>query len=268
MLLFSLEQFNYLARPLWRSAKFKRGFFKTRRFTNHELFLTIKNKVAGQKCYIFGAFAPPDENLLNLLLLGHTLKKESARKVTALVPYLGYGRQDKNEKNKSWGLAWMGNLLAVSGIDKIITVDIHNPQSAHLLKKPIVSLKSNGLFAAALNQDKIKFDSILAPDEGARERCQWLKQALKTTAPLAFCKKTRGPGGVSVSGIVGQWRGSRVLIHDDILDTGGTLIAACQAARNAGAKEIVIAVTHGLFTGAKWLQLWRLGVKKIYTTKR
>lgn len=266
MLLFSLKQFNYLARPLSRSAKFARGQFKARRFPNGELILTIKNKVAGRDCYLLGTFAPPDENLLDLLLLGHTLKKEGARKVTALVPYLGYGRQDKNEKNKSLGLAWMGNLLTASGVDKIITVDLHNPQSIPLLKIPVVSLKSNELFAAALNQDKIKFDSILAPDEGARGRCEQLKQALKTTAPLAFCKKTRGPGGVSVSGIVGQWRGPRVLIHDDILDTGGTLIAACQAARQAGAKEIVIAVTHGLFTGEKWRQLWRLGVKKIYTT--
>jgi ribose-phosphate pyrophosphokinase len=164
------------------------------------------------------------------------------------------------------GLAWVGRLLTASGADKIITIDLHNTKSAPLLKLPIISLKSNELFASTLNEDKIKFDSILAPDEGARERCEELSQALNFSKPIAYCKKTRGIKGVLTSGITGKLGGPRVLIHDDILDTGETLIAACQAARLIGTKEITIAVTHGLFTGAKWRQLWRLGVKKIYTT--
>ncbi len=266
MLLFSLEKFNYLARPLLRSAEFEQGYFQARRFANNELFLIIKNKAANQKCFMLGTFAPPDENLLTLLLLGHTLKKEGAREVVALVPYLGYGRQDKAEEKESLGLAWIGNLLAASGIDKIITVDLHNPQSVPLLKAPVVSLKSNALFAAELNKDNVKFDSILAPDEGARERCEQLKQALNFFQPIAYCQKTRNAKGVMISGIIGKLRGPRVLIHDDILDTGGTLIAACQAARQAGAKEITIAVTHGLFTGAKWRRLWQLGVRRIYVS--
>jgi ribose-phosphate pyrophosphokinase len=266
MLLFSLEKFNYLAHPLLRSAKFRLGYFSAQRFSNNELFLTIKNKVAKQKCYILGTFARPDENLLSLLLLSHTLKKEGASEVVALVPYLGYARQDKAEEKESLGLAWMGGLLAASGIDEIITVDLHNPKSIPMLKSPVVSLKSNELFAAALSHDKIKFDSILAPDEGARQRCEELGRTLNFSQPIVYCQKTRGPRGVSVSDIAGQLRGPRILIHDDILDTGGTLIAACRTARRVGAKEITIAVTHGLFTGTKWRQLWRLGVKKIYTT--
>ncbi|MBI2038099.1 MAG: ribose-phosphate pyrophosphokinase [Candidatus Magasanikbacteria bacterium] len=266
MLLFSLEKFNYLARPLLRAPKLEIGIFKMRRFSNNELFLTVKNKVDGQKCYALGTFAPPDENLLKLLLLSHTLKKEGAREVIAVVPYLGYGRQDKADEMESLGLAWMGNLLAASGIDKIITVDLHNPRSVPLLKTPVIFLKSNVLFASAILKDKIKFDSILAPDEGALERCGELGKALNFTDQIVYCRKTRGPEGVSVSGIIGKLRGPRILIHDDILDTGGTLIAACQAARRAGAEEIIIAVTHGVFTGAKWNQLWKLGVRKIYTT--
>lgn len=266
MFLFSLEKFNYLARPLKRAAKLKAGIFWTRRFANNELFITIKNKIAGQNCYLLGTFAPPDENLLSLLLLSHTLKKEKARQVTALVPYLGYGRQDKDEKNKSLGLAWLGNLLSASGLNKIITVDIHNPRRLALLKVPVISLSSAGIFAAALKKDKVKFDCILAPDHGALARCQLLKKTLKSGTPVIFCQKTRLPDGVYVSGIKGNFKGPRVLIHDDILDTGGTLVAACKAARRAGAKEIIIAVTHGLFTGTKWKQLWRLGIKQIYTT--
>jgi len=266
MLVFSLEKFNYLARPLLKFLKLEAGKFTMRRFSNGELFLKIKNNAADQECYVFGTFAPPDDNLLTLLLLAHTLNKESAREVIALVPYMGYGRQDKAEKNESFGLALIGELLAASKINKIITVDLHNTKSIPLLKLPVISLKSNILFASALNKDKIKFNSILAPDEGARERCEELSRALNFLQPIAYCKKTRGSSGISVSHIVGQLHGPRVLIHDDILDTGGTLIAACRAARRAGATEIIIAVTHGIFTGTKWRQLWRLGVKIIYTT--
>lgn len=266
MLLFSLKKFNYLARRLPLSAKLKQKNFDARRFSNGEWILTLKNNAAGQNCLILGTFAPPDENLLNMLLLGHTLKKNRARAVTAIVPYLGYGRQDKAEKNESLGLAWVGDFLTASGIDKIITVDLHNTASAPLLKTPVISLKSAALFAAALKKDGVKFDSILAPDKGARERCEELKQAAKTALPVAYCEKTRGPAGVFVSGIAGQLTGPRILIYDDILDTGETLIAACRAARRLGVREITVAVTHGLFTGKKWHELWKLGVKKIYTT--
>lgn len=266
MLLFSLEKFNYLVRPLLRSIKFEPGYFSARRFSNKELILTIKNKVANQKCYILGTLAPPDKNLFHLLLLGHVLKKESARDVSALLPYLGYARQDKAEKKESLGISWIGDLLMASGIDKIITVDLHNIKSAPLLKLPVVSLKSSELFASALNKDKIKFDCILAPDKGARQRCKELSQVLNFSQPIAYCKKIRGVKGVLISGIIGKLRGPRVLIHDDILDTGGTLVAACQAARRAGAKEITITVTHGLFSGTKWHRLWQMGVKQIYAT--
>lgn len=266
MLLFFLEKFRYLARLLSRSAKLRRSPFRLCRFANKELFLTLKNKVAGQECYILGTIAPPDENLLSLLLFGHTLKKEGARKVIALLPYLGYARQDSAAKNKSLGLAWIGSLLASVGVDAITTVDLHNPLSAPLLKLPVISLKISELFATALLKNKLKFDAILAPDKGARERCEQLRWAMKINHPLAYCKKKRGIRGAHISGIVGELRGSRVLIHDDILDTGGTLIAACRAARRQGAREITVAVTHGLFTGSKWRQLQQLGVKRIYVS--
>ncbi len=266
MLLFSLEKFRYLVRAILLGAKLEQSFFNVRRFPNQELFLTIKSKVANQECCVLGTIAPPDENLLTLLLLSHTLKKEGAKKVVALLPYLGYARQDKPMEKEGSGLAWIGSLLASAGIDTLVTVDLHNPKSTPLLKLPVISLESSELFAAALRKDKTKFDSILAPDEGARERCEQIRKAWGLLQPVAYCKKERGIRGVRVSAVVGKLFGPRILIHDDILDTGETLIAAAEAARRAGTREITIAITHGLFTGSAWRKLWSLGVKKIYVS--
>lgn len=233
--------------------------FTLERFANKELHLTLHEPVKGKKCLIEGSLSPPEVNLFSFLILAHTLKKEGARKVIGFIPYLAYARHDKNERYKSLIASLVGRLLAAAGVDEVFVIDVHSPHVQELFPIPLISLSPAPLFQKKLGKQEGL--SFAAPDKGAIERCQ----AVAGKRPIAWLDKTRHAKGVThhfLHGTVSQ----KVVIIDDILDTGQTLISCCQKLQEAGVKEITVMVTHGLFTGRKWQRLWKLGVKKIYCT--
>jgi hypothetical protein len=148
------------------------GQFSIDRFPNQEVHAVIQTDVVNEECIILGTIAPPDEQLLSTLLLSHTLKKEGARNIIALLPYLAYARDDKQKKGQSIATAWVGALLQASGVDEVITVDVHSPTAQRLLPMPVVSLSPEDLFAQAMKRLSLLNETIVAPDEGARDRCQ------------------------------------------------------------------------------------------------
>lgn len=234
------------------------------RFANGELHVRIDGPVTAA-CAIWGSLAPPDEQLLSVLALAHTLRREGARELVALLPYLGYARQDLAESGHSLGAAWVGDLLQAVGVERVLTLDAHSHAAAACFPMPLDSLSPAPLFAAALAQRGLTDVSVVAPDEGALERSEALIAAAGIRAPLAHLRKRRDASGVTHSTLAGTIS-ARVAIVDDILDTGGTLTSACAALRQAGAQEIYVLVTHGLFTGERWRELPALGVQRIFTT--
>ncbi|HYB23501.1 MAG TPA: archease [Solirubrobacteraceae bacterium] len=241
------------------------GAVQLERFSNGELYARMGSRVDGRVCAVLGSLAPPDERLLSVLLLAHTLKREGARRVLALLPYLGYARQDRADPGQSLGIAWVGDLLRAAGVDEVITIDVHSHAAATCLGVPLQSLSPAPLFADVLARDGLEQLSVVAPDEGARERCQAVIRAAGIDAPLAQLRKRRSREGVVHSELVGEVS-PKVAIVDDILDTGSTLVSACATLRRAGAREITVCATHGLFTGERWRELAPLGVRRIYTT--
>lgn len=235
------------------------------RFSNGELYVRIGQPVAGRVCAVLGSLAPPHEQILSVLLLAHTLKRQGARRVVALLPYLGYARQDRADPGQSLGAAWAGDLLQAVGVDRVLTIDVHSSLAAGCFPMPVQSLSPAPLFADVLVQRGLTDVSVVAPDEGALERAHAVMQAAGIRTPLASLRKQRDADGVTHSSLVGTIA-SRVVIVDDILDTGGTLVSACTALRRAGARVIYVCVTHGLFTGQRWRELPALGVQRIYTT--
>lgn len=227
--------------------------------------MTVPTLVSGQNCMILGSVAPPDEQLLSVMLLAHTLKKEGARRVTGLIPYLAYSRQDKNKAGESLATAWVGALLGTSGIDEILTVDVHSRRDSDLFPIPLTSLSTADLFADAIRQHGLTDAAIVAPDNGAIERCQRVMDAAGLGGEVVCCEKTRTREGVSHTAVIGDV-GLRAIVVDDVLDTGGTLVSACEQLRQRGVTDIIIMVTHGLFTGSCWNRLWALGVKTIFCT--
>lgn len=263
--LYALPVHNRLAAALAQLAAVETRGAAIERFSNGELHVELAAAAAGCDGIVLGAVAPPDEQLLSTLLLSHTLKKEGARRVTACLPYLGYARHDRAEPRKSRATAWLGEILRASGVDAVVTIDVHSPLVHELFPIPVRSLPSAALFAPFVVEGGFGDPVIVAPDAGAVERCEAVRRAAGIAHPVAHLTKTRTPEGVRHSTLHGTV-GPQVVLVDDILDTGGTLVSACEALQAAGAREIRVMTTHGLFTGAGWQRLWSLGASRIYTT--
>jgi ribose-phosphate pyrophosphokinase len=265
VILLSLPRTAVLAAALVARAGLREGAAVVGRFSNGELHARIETPVAGEECMLLGAVAPPDEDLLATLLVAHTLLTEGARRIIALLPYLGYARHDKREPGKSLGTAWLGRLLHASGVQDVVTVDVHSRRVHDLFPLPVHSLSPAAVFAAEIERDGLQDACVVAPDEGAVERCEAVRTAAGIPRPLARLSKTRTERGVVHTALQGAV-GARAVIVDDILDTGGTLTSACEALGRAGVRDIRVMVTHGLFTGVAWQRLWALGVSRIYCT--
>ena len=266
MILFAVDKYQALAPVVERGAGAARGHFRAVRFENSELCVQVETPVQNEHCAILASISPPDEQLLITLLLAHTLKKEGARRVTAILPYLAYARHDKNKPGESLAAAWVGELMRSSGVNEVITIDVHSERARSLFPIPVVSLSPAAIFASALCHYGKSEAVIVAPDEGATGRCQAVQIALGRDAkPIAYFEKQRSAAGITHARLIGTV-GPQVAIVDDILDTGATLLSACERLCEAGARQIDILVTHGLFTGGRWQRLWQLGVERIFCT--
>jgi ribose-phosphate pyrophosphokinase len=265
MLLYALAVHRPLAEALTRLTRIEQGGSAITRFPNGELHVELQTAPDGRDCLVLGAVAPPDEHLLATLLLAHTLRKEGARSITALLPYLGYARHDRAEPGRSRATAWLGEVLRASGVGAVLTIDVHSSLVHELFPIPVRSLSPASLFADEIARLGLRDPVIVAPDEGARERCEAVRRAAGIERPLAHLVKSRTREGVRHSVPQGAVSPSAVLV-DDILDTGGTLVSAAEALGRAGAREIVVMVTHGLFTGSGWERLWSQGISRICCT--
>lgn len=227
------------------------------RFANGELRVTVGTKVAGRRCLLIGSTAPPDEQLLVLTLTADALKRRGAARAIALLPYLGYARQDKPRPGGEPAIPWVGALLRASGVDELIAIDVHSDRAAELLAMPVASLSPAELFAAEIGRLGLERPTLVAPDRGAIARSLAVAKAMGGGAPVAHLRKERTAAGVVHHGVVGEVGRSAVVI-DDILDTGGTLVSCCHLLRRAGVEEIRVMVTHGLFSGETWHELLAL----------
>ena len=244
---------------------FTSGGISVERFPNGELHVALEMPVAGADCVLVGSISPPDENLATFLLALHTLGKERARSVTAVLPYMAYARQDRDEPGHSLAASWTTRLLAAAGVQRIVTVDLHSEAARSLSAVPIESLSPASLYAAELRKLQIEEIVVVAPDEGGAARARELALAGGIDRPVVVFRKQRNAGGIVHLGYEGGLAPHAVVV-DDILDTGATLISCCEQLRADGVEQVTIFVTHGLFTGHEWRELWNAGVTRIYTT--
>ncbi len=238
---------------------------KVERFPNGELSLGLETSPEGRPCVLVGSVAPPDEQLLALLFAADTLRRRGAARVAAIMPYLGYARQDVLEDRRGLGIAWIGRLLGACGIEQVVTIDVHSARASELLGVPLTSLSPAELFAAKLAPRALLDAVAVAPDEGAIPRCRVLAEAVGIEAPIVYLRKERTPAGVTHREFVGEID-RRAVVVDDILDTGGTLVSCCRELRRRGVEETTVIVTHGLFTGEAWEELPSLGVEALYVS--
>src|ERR1700751_279143 len=265
-ILFSFSEFSHHYRSLGDLPGIEPGRFSILRYLNQELRAVIHSAVAGRHCFILGSIAPPDSQMVALMLLAHTLRKEGASRITGLLPYLAYARDDKIKAGQSLATAWVGALLKASAFDQIWVVDLHSEHDRQLYPLPLESLSPAAIFAECLKQYGLTDASFVAPDEGAMSRCEALTSAVgKSADAIVYFQKRRTESGIVHHDPIGRVE-RRAVVVDDVLDTGATLVSACEKLLTAGAKELHICVPHGLFTEDGWQDLWSLAVKRIFCT--
>jgi len=231
---------------------------------NGELAAHVEVDVAGKTCLLIGSVAPPDKQLTGFLIIADALKRNGARYVRAFLPYLGYTRQDTTEAGGSGGIAFVGALFRAAGIDDVITIDIHSELARHRLGLPTVSLASAPLFYPTLKDIDLSDVTFVAPYEEALPRVQALADAAGYTKPITFFKRQVATEH-GYSDIVGDVT-RKVILADDMLDSGKRIVSTCERLGEKGVKEITAFMTHGLFSGEVWDQIFWLGVKALYVT--
>ncbi|HEY1469675.1 MAG TPA: ribose-phosphate diphosphokinase [Candidatus Acidoferrum sp.] len=265
-LLFTLPEYAQTSVCLRNVSGLKPGQFSITRYENEDLHATIESLVSAENCFVLGSIAPPDCQMLSVLLLAHTLKKEGANRVTGILPYLAYSREDKIKPGESLAAAWVGGLLKASALDEIWTVDLHSEEDKKLFPLPLESLSPANVFAECLDKLGLRDVCFVSPDQGAIPRCQGVKSKSGIMCgDIVYFEKHRTAAAIVHHAPVGKVE-RRAVIVDDILDTGETLVSACEKLVLAGAEELYICVTHGLFSGQRWRALWSLPVKHVFCT--
>jgi ribose-phosphate pyrophosphokinase len=263
-ILFSFSEYSHISKFLCDLPGLVSGQFSIARYDNQELHAAIQTAVSGEHCFILGSITPPECQMAALLLLAHTLRKEGASRVTAMLPYLAYSREDKLKAGESLATSWVGALLKASAVDEVWTIDLHSEHDKKLFPLPLESLCPSAIFGECLR--KCGVTCFVAPDEGAVSRCDAVRSAVgRTSGSVVYFEKQRMASGIVHHNLNGRVERCAVVV-DDILDTGATLVSACERLVAAGAEELYICVTHGLFTGSRWQSLWSLPVKHIFCT--
>ena len=223
-----------------------------RRFADEEIFVEVMENVRGEDVFVLQSTGyPANDNLMELLIMIDALKRASARRITAVIPYFGYARQDRKPGPRTpISAKLVANLITVAGADRVLSVDLHAGQIQGFFDIP-----TDNLYAAPVMSADIlaRFGDrnlmVVSPDVGGVVRARVLAKRLRN-APLAIVDKRRERAGESeVMNIIGDVEGRFCVLVDDIVDSAGTLCNAAAALRQAGAEDVVAYVTHGVLSG-------------------
>jgi ribose-phosphate pyrophosphokinase len=236
---------NHLDVPLTKA--------QVKRFPDNEVWVTIDENVRGEDVFVIQSTSyPANDNLMELLICIDALKRASAKRITAVMPYFGYARQDRKTGGRTpISAKLVANLITRAGADRVLTMDLHSGQIQGFFDIPTDNLLAAPLMSGDIkaNYSKTSELMIVSPDVGGVVRA--LALASRLNADLAIVDKRRsGPGKTEVANIIGDVTGRRLIIFDDIVDSAGTLCSAAESLIEAGAKEVSAYITHGVLSGA------------------
>ncbi len=222
-----------------------------RRFADMEVFVEIHENIRGEDVFVIQSTSyPANDNLMELLITCDALRRSSARRITAVIPYFGYARQDRKSGPRTpISAKLVANLITEAGANRVLTMDLHAGQIQGFFDIPVDNLYAEPLFTRDIEQRYAGRDlMIVSPDVGGVLRARAIATRLKLD--LAIIDKRRAAAGISeVMNIIGDVRGRDCLLVDDIVDSGGTLVNAASALVAGGAKSASVYVTHGVLSG-------------------
>jgi len=238
-----------LAKAISREARVGLGGVDIRTFSDGEIWVKFSENIRGHDVFLVQSTQPPAENLLELLIMIDAAKRASARRVTAVIPYFGYARQDRKDQPRvSVTAKLVANLITSARADRVLTMDLHAPQIQGFFDIPLDHLYSSMLFVDYFKRKKIPNLTVASPDVGGIKMARSFAKRLG--AELVLIDKRRPqPNQAEVMNIIGDAEGRNILIVDDLIDTAGTFTNACKALRDAGAVKIYGACTHPILSG-------------------
>jgi len=247
--LFTLSANKPLAESISKSAGIPLSKVEVIRFKDGEISVNIEESVRGNHVFVVQPTSQPaNDHLMEVLVLTDALRRASAASITIIMPYFGYSRQDRKAKSRQPITAKLvANLLTVAGVDRVVSIDLHAAQIQGFFDIPIDNFPAAPTLASYFKRKRLKDVVVVSPDHGGVTRARVFASFFN--APLAIIDKRRPqPNKAEVMNIIGDVDGATCIMIDDIIDTGGTLIAGANALKKAGAKKIVAAATHAVFT--------------------
>ncbi len=227
------------------------GGCEIKQFANSNTFVKLEQSVRAKDVFVIQpTSAPVNDNLMELLIFIDTLRRDSAGRITAVIPYYGYGRTDKKDQPRVPITARLvADLIATAGADRVVTVDLHAKQLQGFFSIPIDELPALGLFIDHFRAHPIPNAVVVSPDIGALSRAR--NFAEKTDLPLAVIEKRRILSGehTEIWNLIGDVENKNVLIVDDEIDTAGTLVKAVKFIKKQGALDVWACATHAVFSG-------------------
>ncbi len=219
------------------------------RFADGEIFVRIDENIRGQDVFIVQPTNPPAENVLELLLLIDAARRASAARITCVMPYYGYSRQDRKDQPRvAIGAKLMANMIETAGADRVLGIDFHQHQLQGFFDVPVDHLYAAPVLVSHYRKKNLHDPVVVAPDVGSAKMARGFSKRLNGT--LAIIDKRRPSPNVSeVLNVVGEVEGKDCLIPDDMIDTAGTVTEAARALKALGARDIYVCATHALLSG-------------------
>ena len=239
-----------------------------RRFADMEVFVEIKENVRGADVFVLQSTSfPANDHLMELLIIMDALRRSSARRITAVIPYFGYARQDRRASGRTpISAKLVANLVTNSGADRVLTVDLHAGQIQGFFDIPTDNLFASPVMVRDIKEKFRGSDvTVVSPDVGGVVRARGL--AKRINAPLAIIDKRRERAGESeVMNVIGEVAGTTCILIDDIVDSGGTLVNAADALLAQGATDVYAYITHGVLSGGAVARITASRLKELVIT--
>lgn len=257
-----------LAAAICRYLRIPLGDADVFQFSNENIFVKINENVRGRDVFVIQPFSTPvNRSIMELLIMLDALKRASAARVTAVIPYYAYGRTDKKDQPRVPITARLiADCITVAGADRVLTMDLHAGQIQGFFNIPVDELTAQIIQARYFADKQMQNFTVVSADEGFAKKAR--KLADRLDAPLAIVEKRRlGNNGVTEAmGIIGNVAGRNVLIVDDEIDTAGSLTQAVRVVQENGALDIYCCATHGIFSGSAVERLNKAAIKEIVVT--
>lgn len=243
---------------------------RVEQFNDQEIFVEVFENVRGEDMFIIQSTSnPANDNLMELLIISDALRRSSAARITAVIPYFGYARQDRRTKARTpISAKLVANLITEAGIERVLTMDLHAAQIQGFFDIPVDNLYASPVFALDIEhhfKGRKEELMIVSPDVGGVARAREL--AKRINCPLSIVDKRRGkPGEIAEMTVIGDVKGKCCVIVDDIVDTAGTLCKAAEVLIEQGAKEVHSYITHGVLSGPAVERIQKSVMKSLVIT--